>query len=416
MKRSMLITWLVSGVVTLSLFQNCAQVNFADSASLNGGQKTSIPDDPTGSGDPDPTPTPTPPQDPTPTPNPTPEPPVATPTPPPVVDPTPTPTPGMPDPTPTPEPTPVPPQVGKLKAVFDPAVVPNGSKSEMKITAEHLDRVSYECLDKSGGSISKGTLDLASATSKSLVIDRDLDCSFVGTSSEDSRVLPVNAVASVSVACGNQIKTAGGRCEDFVCKSVVEIKSDDLLKVPSRTSEGICYAYKLMSQISNSSSDLTKDVDSTILARNHGRKDDGGAVNARPFVMGKFAGDFKLNGARVVKLAGGVDDKKKILVDNFILTGVYPKDTAKPFDLRKYYKVTGSSDAAIKDSAGKNLGYIQFNNENLDVQAFASGGTSSIAPIDITAFATPNVVQTLDIRALDCGGVRELSDIYLLFQ
>ncbi|RYZ63864.1 MAG: hypothetical protein EOP09_16930, partial [Proteobacteria bacterium] len=77
MKRSMIITCLVSGAVSLSLFQNCSNVNFADSGELSSGLKAGIPvdnNDSTGVTDPNSMPSPTPAPSPSATPAPTPGP------------------------------------------------------------------------------------------------------------------------------------------------------------------------------------------------------------------------------------------------------------------------------------------------------------------------------------------------------
>ena len=409
----------------LSSFQNCSKVNFGTVATVqssvvdaaagttgavdpsspstnNGGNSTGDTGSGSGAGSATPTPAPT-----------------ATPVV--VAPPTPTPVPmatpvvvAPPTPTPTPTPGPIP-GVGSISLVAVPAVVPKGSNTQIQVTSSNFTTASYQCFDSSGNSLIKGTMDLTTSSSLPIPIDQDTNCRFTGSNPTDHEIESVTAQVSVSVDCGSQVKDAGGKCEDFACKSVVALTASQLTSIPARTSAGICYSYKLMSAIANSSSNLTTGFDSTILAKNHGRTKDNN-LNDAPFLMGQFKGNFQLQGARAVKLAGGNSATASILVDNFIMTGVYPAATATPIDVRKYYRVTGTTDAAIINADGSSTGSVQFNSEQLPVVGYASGGTSSIAPLDITSSATPNVMQTLDIRALDCGGSRELSDIYLLFQ
>ena len=398
----------------LSSFQNCSKVNFASTPPPESATASSVsptnPIDPgnpgTGGALPGSTPTPGSPGQPGATPTSTP---VSTPTPIPAATPVPT-------PVPTPAATPVPnPSIATLSVTPSPAVVPKGANTQIQITYTNLTNLTYQCFDTAGNSLVKGSLDLSTSSSLPLPIDQDTKCSFIGSNVQNPNIANVSAQTSIAVDCGSQVKNSSGKCEDFACQSVVAITSDQLTQVPARTSDGICYSYKLMSAIANSSSNLTTVFDNDIMAKNHGRTNDT-SLNDHPFSMGQFKGNFKLLGARAVKLAGGANATAPILVDNFVMTGVYPAATQAPVDVRKYYRVTGTSDAAIVDTKGNSTGSIQFDSEQLPVVSYASGGTSSIAPIDITTSATPNVLQTLDVRALDCGGSRELSDVYLLFQ
>ena len=413
MKRQLQITSiLVAGAAMLSGFQNCSKVNFGTVATVqssvadaaagtsgtgdpaspstnNGGNSTTgTGDSGTGSGNATPTPQPTA------IPSP-----VATATPAQAPDQTPGPIPG----------------VGSISLVASPAVVPKGSNTQIQVTSSNFTTATYQCFDSAGNSLVKGTMDLTTASTLPVPIDQDTLCKFVGSNANDASIASVSAQVSISVDCGSQVKDSGGRCEDFACKSIVTLTAAQLTSIPARTSAGICYSYKLMSEIANSSSNLTTTLDTTVLAKNHGRTSDGN-LNDAPFLMGQFKGNFQLQGARAVKLAGGNSATAPILVDNFIMTGVYPAATASPIDVRKFYRVTGTTDSAIINADSSSTGSIQFNSEQLPVVGYASGGTSSIAPIDITSSAAPNVLQTLDIRALDCGGSRQLSDVYLLFQ
>lgn len=205
--------------------------------------------------------------------------------------------------------------------------------------------------------------------------------------------------------CGNQIEI-NGHCVDFQCSSVINLTSAaDLQNIPARTVEGLCYSYKMADAIANSASSLTTAVDADVVSRNHS----GGSATRNPYLMASIKLDVKLGGGRVVKLAGGSNATSPILVDNFLLVGVYPSNTAIT-DWATYYNAYGTSDSTVANNS------ILFHNQNILLQPFGGGGTSTIAPLDISKFIFPLTSYTLDIRAEDCGGARQLSSLYLLFQ
>jgi hypothetical protein len=156
-------------------------------------------------------------------------------------------------------------------------------------------------------------------------------------------------------------------------------------------------------------------MDGDVLARDHSRTSGDASQTNKPYVMGKEQSEFRILGPRSVKLSGGLDATAKILVDNFVLVGVYPSAQDPKANLNAYYKVMGSSDSSIAVD-GSDSHAVKFIDTLIPVIAFASGGTSTLAPLDITSSVQPNIYHKLDLRALDCGGARELSDIYLLFQ
>lgn len=206
--------------------------------------------------------------------------------------------------------------------------------------------------------------------------------------------------------CGNRINS-NGVCKDFVCEHVIEINAQSLNDIPARNADGNCYAMKLGSAISKSPSNLTSARDNEVISRNH--DDNNGSHH--PYSMASFKGEIKLRGPRVVKLSGGLSETAQIKVDNFILTGVY-RDGTDIIKYSDYYKARGTSDSSIPNGSGN----ISFKNEQIPLEVFASGGVSSIAPIDLSSTIQANTYYWLDVRALDCGGDREMSNIYILFQ
>ncbi len=318
--------------------------------------------------------------------------------------------PGMP-----PVSTPMPPKY-LLKAQAFPALVKEKEPLRISVSYFNLSQINYSCRDKANtttlfeGKVSivklEGVLDLQMNS-----ILSDMICKFTGDDSEVMQNPVVRTELAIEVNCLNRVKNAAGRCEDFRCLSFVELTTNELARIPARTSQGICYTKKLMSRIKNSKSSLTLAKDPEVLSLDH----DTYAVSpSHPYVLGEFHSEVSLQGERVVKLSGGQSASQNILVDNFLLLGTYPASIGITSEnIAKYYKVRGTSDSAFSSASG--LG-VHFNGNLLNVIPFGSGGTSSIAPIDISAEIEPGIPHTLDIRALDCGGARELSDIYLLFQ
>jgi hypothetical protein len=111
-----------------------------------------------------------------------------------------------------------------------------------------------------------------------------------------------------------------------------------------------------------------------------------------------------------VKLSGSGTSPAPIKVDNFVVAGLYPAiDGVQPDT--GFYRAHGTADAMI---TGTN--HVLVRSSPVTLTPFGPSGTSTIAPLDITADVVPGQMFELDLRALDCGGSRELSEIYLLFQ
>lgn len=309
-----------------------------------------------------------------------------------------------------------------LEVKATPSIVKEQGSSVIEVKYQNLTKISFTCQDKaksqSYANSFKSTSDSVLSGSFSVNvanITSDVYCEFIGENSSIATLVPIKASLTIQLDCLNKIKNDFGRCEDFKCQKVEVLGLQDLSNIPARTSAGVCYAVKLMSGIANSASSLNKELDMEVVSRNHDNGYSNPSNTRNPYILNTFNGEVKILGERVIKLAGGADANKNILVDNFILTGVYPvSNNESAAQLVSHYKVRGTSDSTIKDAAG-NFG-VAFRNVLLPVVPFGNGGTSSVAPIDISAEIIPNMTHAIDIRALDCGGARELSDIYLLFQ
>ncbi len=305
------------------------------------------------------------------------------------------------------------PDVPSLVVQASPDVVVEGQQTTVTVTANLLDQISYQCVvSGSTQSVVSGTL--SSSHQFQVPIRADVSCTVTGrptVGAEDS----IQAQVGVEVDCANRIKE-GGSCRDFQCTSVLTLSSADLMSVPARTASGQCYAIKIMNAIANSSSTLTQTLDMEVISRDHNNGASNPNLTRHPYVLGHTQLQMQLLGPRVVKLAGGMSDQAPIRVDNFILMGVYPTSVNPLESLTSYYKVSGTSDSSIANAQGVNTGSIALLNQLLPISPFGPGGTSTIAPLEITSQVQPQVPYNLDLRALDCGGARELSNIYLLFQ
>jgi hypothetical protein len=293
-----------------------------------------------------------------------------------------------------------------IKSSVTPKVPHEGSTADYKIETDYVKTVSYVCKEADTNNVVKqGNVNPGEAHVP-LTVYKDMYCDALAVNSFN---VQMPSHVDIPVDCGNKLKV-GGKCVDFTCKTVKPLVwSNGKLEVPARTEEGVCYAVKLLNAVAGSESKLTKVNDGDLVSRNHDvRYDDPNDVR-HPYLLGKKQVSFWMGGARTVKLAGSPSPSAPIKVDNFIMVGIAPQSVANPG--AEYYKAYGTSDSTVYTSNS-----IIYKNKYVPLQAFATGGTSTITPLDITSKVTPNQVYNLDVRAEDCGAWRELSDIYLLFQ
>lgn len=281
--------------------------------------------------------------------------------------------------------------------------VPQDNEGILDITLTQVSKASYRCQKISDGTlVTTGSLEQAVSSIKFNVTE-DIRCDVTGTG-KYNKAISVSAIAEVS--CGAKNKESG-RCVDFKCLSVIELPYSKTLKIPSREqSNGMCYVVKIFNAIEKGTSSLSKQVDLDVISRDH---DLGDGRTRNPYILDKDLINFTLDGRRVVKLAGGKSDKTPILVDNFVLVGLYPKNIEP---IPAHFGAHGTLDS-VTNSSNKTL---MFKNTPVVLKPFGDFGTATVAPLDIVRDADVNLSYTLDIRALDCGGIRELSTVYLLFQ
>lgn len=308
-----------------------------------------------------------------------------------------------------------------LVAITTPEIVKELGSSVVEIKYKNLTTINVLCQDKAKTKNYINTTANLANSSEGIIsmplnsIASDIHCEFQGHNFNVVNFIPLKTKLQIQIDCQNRVKNQStGSCEDFKCLKTQALSLNDLIRIPARTSEGICYTVKLMSKISNSSSTLNSTRDTEVQSRNHDQEFNDPTDIQNPYIMDKFKAEINILGERVVKLTGADSSSANILVDNFILTGIYPVSTNESLsDLAKNYKVRGTTDSSLIMNGQYG---VLFRETLLPVISFGPLGTSSVAPIDISTEITPNVPHNIDIRALDCGGSRELSDIYLLFQ
>ncbi len=197
---------------------------------------------------------------------------------------------------------------------------------------------------------------------------------------------------------------------DFHCKTIVAIRSADPLEVPARANDGVCYSLKILDAVANGPSSSTTIVDETIISRNHDRTSQDSNDTRHPYVLGKVLVKLLMHDRRLIKLSSSGIEEMPIRVDNFLTVGTFP-DNPTHVAPASYYHAFGTMDSTIN-----NTDTISLNGEPVIVNDFGPGGTSSISTVDITNYIHPMTTYDLDVRLLDCGSVRESSDVYLLFQ
>ncbi len=285
-----------------------------------------------------------------------------------------------------------------ITAVFDSSAPKQGDSVKLIVTTSAVSAVNYTCSTGSTGSLA-----LTPSTTVVGTASSDMSCTVVGTNSDNKSV---SVTVSTSVVCSaDSIKDANGVCQQFKCKTFLAIDRFPF-DVPGRDSSGTCYYTKIFSAITNSASRGSRDY--TVLSRDHDNPSSANAI--APYVLGQSSTQFRLLAARGVKLSGSSEALAPILVDNYILVGQQVASSGGAAAAISY-KSYGTSDATIK-----NTNYVLKNNVQIPLTPFASAGTATVAALLMTQDFAVNQSYVLSVDALDCGGSRELSDVYLVFQ
>lgn len=187
------------------------------------------------------------------------------------------------------------------------------------------------------------------------------------------------------------------------CQSYQEI-TGDMIVVPARTSAGICYYVRLMSEQSAGSSGTRGEALATdVVARPHSPRPDEGN---HPYILGqKEITQLQLLGARNVALSGSfTDPQASMFIDNFFLL----EQSTEVGSYRAW--AYGTADA---EPGGGKISVNNFVVENF--YSYASGGTARVTAIDMTAAIPAGLRMSIRFRGLDCGASARASDVFMVF-
>ncbi len=205
--------------------------------------------------------------------------------------------------------------------------------------------------------------------------------------------------------CLTDVSLTGGVCPIYDCERFVELSGTNF-QIPPRSPQGICYYTKLFDAQPNAPSFGPKL--STVLSRNHdiNSPEQGTAPPASPYIMGQKAFQIRIDGPRAVKLSGSRSRLAPILVDNYFLVG--SREVGQP---ASGYLAYGTDDAAVIGTHN-----ILVNNVPVPLIGFGPLGTATVNALLLNERFTPGKNYLFSVDALDCGGIRELSEVYLIFQ
>jgi hypothetical protein len=300
-----------------------------------------------------------------------------------------------------------------VSAAFVPAKIRENMNSALQISSTNNKDVSYVCKGKGSQiEMAKGKAPTGAQVIQFNNVIEEIICEVYAENSVGLKSTPQSATLSLDCeSSGKLLHPMTRQCVEFSCLSyrVLSYPTDgSVLEVPARTVAGECFAVKLLSKIPKGNSSLTTVFDNDVLANAHDR---GGGIKV-PYLLGRANFDFKMLsgiGARQVKLAGSENALDRIIIDNFVLVGLQKKSA--PLDITKYHAY-GTLDSTI--NAAKNA--IQFMGVNVPFSGTALAGTETVSILNVTNQVSTDEVYSIDVRALDAGGLRELSDVYLIFQ
>lgn len=374
-----------------------------------------------------------------------------------------------------------------LDVVANPANIYPGTLISLGVEADNVMNPQYVChnawtgaavslADANNNSVpSSGNLVSGPSNVPLGAIAEDLRCAVSAT--DDFTNQPLNKSVDFIMDCESKglVKNyATGRCEEFTCKSFQTLTQvpGQVLHIPKRTTDGICYAVKLLNAIpvaidsdandNGTPKNNTTDVDLETVSYQHARCSkpqldangqqmydaNGNALYvscnsfgdprtnvqatygesrpaANPFNIGSKKLNFIMDsglGARQVKVSGSDHATVGFEVDNFLMVGFMPADQQSNPSNSSYYRVFGGGGIGFRsDSTPANVpDYVYFRGSKIydDPSDFdPNNGTFSVKALDITGQVKEDSEFFLDIRALDCGFVRRLSsDVYIIFQ
>ncbi|MEZ4871349.1 MAG: hypothetical protein R2827_03695 [Bdellovibrionales bacterium] len=190
------------------------------------------------------------------------------------------------------------------------------------------------------------------------------------------------------------------------CSTFVEIP-EGMTVIPAYDAQRICYYKKLMSARTQEKSGTRGEIRTdNVIADNHddtvNNVDQGGVIE--PYELADVSFNFRLAGLRRVAFTGKYDDANADMkIDNFFLVELSGPQNSSVW-------AYGTADAEPKD------GKILLNGEPVEnFYSFVPWGLATLTAIDVTSSVPFNADLSFRFRALDCGGMAEGSDVYLVF-
>lgn len=210
-------------------------------------------------------------------------------------------------------------------------------------------------------------------------------------------------------------------CANFVA---LPVSGTNFYDVPA--ADGNCYYIHIINSVDlgspiSSSNWQTSRLD--VVSRNH----DVPHGNWNPLVIGSTKNSsgsinvgavstiqVTLQGVRTVTLAGSPSGNVNMLVDNFILLEMQ----SRTLGLQNLAEGTADALPWANPGVANSLttAPITVGGQPIQYVSFATGGTTDITPVNLSPFFPINDPVSMRTTGLDCGGVGDISDIYLLFQ
>jgi hypothetical protein len=253
-------------------------------------------------------------------------------------------------------------------------------------------------------------------------------------------VAPLGTPAPIPLQCSQGQISNGTAC--VPCQSYVALQPDSSgnYTIPAQDDSATCYYAHLIDAVDMSGavdSNTWQTFDTAVVARHHVTANESSIVlnnmigpnghsNYYPRVIGSSANSngsvntgaissskFTLLGNRAVTLSGDFKGSTAMLVDNFILLQTSSSKGSWALaegssDALPWLNPTNANDATTTS--------ITLNGAPVTYSSFATGGTSELTPNDLSQYFPINSQVSLFAEGLDCGGIGQISDIYILFQ
>lgn len=192
------------------------------------------------------------------------------------------------------------------------------------------------------------------------------------------------------------------------CESYQEIGNVASMALPNRSTSKVCYYKKLLSAVASHSSGSHGEARVTdVLASNHNG-------NENSYIAPYLLGDGRLKFSNLpgwkIAISGAYNDTKtKMAIDNFYLLQLKSPQI-------EFISAFGTADAEPGDG---DMPILLNNTEITEFKSFAAGGTARVEALDLTPetsmISNFKGEYSLRLRALDCGGSANGTDVFVVF-